>query len=190
MFPETVLHTGRLILRPFTDAAIKDPQASRDDALTQRWLPLPRPYTLDDATAWCTSVARSLRESGDGIHFAVADARTGRLMDTVGLKRTDWRAQVSEVGHWISPWARGRGVAAEATRASAQRLLIGQEFQRLELLTATENTASQKAAIKAGFHREGLLRNAGSVHTGRVALVLFSPLPHDLMRTSCTSDAS
>lgn len=43
MFPETVLHTERLILRSFTDADIQDTQASCSDAVTQRWLPLPQP---------------------------------------------------------------------------------------------------------------------------------------------------
>jgi RimJ/RimL family protein N-acetyltransferase len=187
MFPETVLNTERLTLRPFTDVDIADTHASCGDALIQRWLPLPQPYTLQEATSWCTTVAHTLRESGDGIHFAVADADTGRFMGTVGLKKTDWRALVSEVGYWISPWARGLGIASEATRALAQWLLVDQEFQRLELRAATENTASQKAALKAGFRHEGILRNAGFVHTGRVDLDLFSLLPNDLMTTSSPS---
>lgn len=184
MFPETVLHTKRLTLRPFNSSDIPDTQASCSDPLTQQWLPLPQPYTLDAAAAWCTAVAPGLRESGDGIHFAITDSHTGRLMGTAGLKKTDWRAQVSEVGYWVSPWARGNGIAAEATRALAQWLLDDQKYQRLELRAAAENTPSQKAALKAGFRREGILRNAGFVHTGRVDLILFSLLPNDLTVTS------
>jgi RimJ/RimL family protein N-acetyltransferase len=180
MFPETVLHTERLLLRPFAGGDIGDTRASCADPLTQRWLPLPRPCTLQDATARCTTIAHALRASGDGIHFAVVDTHTERLLGTVGLKKTDWRALTSEVGYWVSPWARGRGVAAEATRALGQWLLAAQGFQRLELRAATENTASQKAAVKAGLRREGILRNAGFVHTGRVDLVLFSLVPDDL----------
>ncbi|MGW4544078.1 GNAT family N-acetyltransferase [Streptomyces chartreusis] len=186
MFPETVLHTERLTLRPFSSSDIADTQASCSDSLTQQWLPLPQPYTLDDATAWCTKVAPALHESGDGIHFAVTDYDTGRLMGTVGLKKTDWRARVSEVGYWISPWARGNGIATEATRALARWLLTDQQFQRLELRAATENTASQKVALRAGFHHEGILRNAGFVHTGRVDLALFSLLPDDSTTTGST----
>ncbi|MCX0247822.1 GNAT family N-acetyltransferase [Streptomyces drozdowiczii] len=179
MFPETVLHTERLLLRPFGSSDIPDTQASCSDSLIQQWLPLPQPYTLDDATSWCTTVAPALRESGDGIHFAVTDLPTGRLMGTVGLKKTDWRARTSEVGYWISPWARGKGFATEATRAVARWLLTEQQFQRLELRAATGNISSQKVAISAGFRREGILRNAGFVHDGRVDLVLFSLLPGD-----------
>ncbi|WP_405940262.1 GNAT family N-acetyltransferase [Streptomyces sp. NBC_00726] len=179
MFPETALHTERLLLRPFDSSDIPDVQASCSDSLTLQWLPLPRPYTLEDATSWCTKVAPALHESGDGIHFAVTDCRAGRLMGTVGLKKTDWRARTSEVGYWISPWGRGNGIAVEATRAVARWLLTEQQFQRLELRAATGNAASQKVAIRAGFRREGILRNAGFVHTGRVDLVLFSLLPDD-----------
>ncbi|MFJ4740780.1 GNAT family N-acetyltransferase [Streptomyces sp. NPDC088775] len=69
--------------------------------------------------AWCTTTAHAMRDSGDGIQFAITDADTKRLMGQVGLKKTDWRALVSEVGYWVSPWVRGRGIAVEATRTPA-----------------------------------------------------------------------
>ncbi|MGW4378696.1 GNAT family N-acetyltransferase [Kitasatospora sp. NPDC004531] len=179
-FPVTVLHTSRLTLRPFTAADIEDTRAGCADELTQRWLPLPRPYTREVATAWCTDVAHALRESGDGVHFAVADRAGGRLLGTVGLKKTDWRARVSEVGYWVAPWARGRGVAAEATRAVGAWVLTDRAFQRMELRAATGNTASRRVALRAGLREEGVLRNAGFVHAGRVDLVLYSLVPPDL----------
>ncbi|MER5619204.1 GNAT family N-acetyltransferase [Streptomyces sp. NPDC002215] len=130
MFPEMVLHSRRLVLRAFDSSDIPDTHASCSDSLTQRWLPLPQPYTLDDATAWCTTTARAMRDSGDGIQFAITDASTKCLMGQVGLKKTDWRALVSEVGYWVSPWARGHGIAAKATRTLAHWLLTNQHFQR------------------------------------------------------------
>ncbi|MFJ6012904.1 GNAT family N-acetyltransferase [Streptomyces sp. NPDC092952] len=180
MFPETTLRSRRLVLRAFNSGDVPDAYASCSDSLTQQWLPLPRPYTLGDATAWCTTTAHAMRESGDGIQFAIVDVGTDRLVGQVGLKKTDWRALTSEVGYWVSPWARGHGIAAEATRALALWLLADQRFQRLELRAATANTASQSVALKVGFHREGTLRNAGFVHGGRVDLVLFSLLPGDV----------
>ncbi|MFB7290295.1 GNAT family N-acetyltransferase [Actinacidiphila glaucinigra] len=180
MFPDTVLRTERFVLRPFTPDDAHDTWASCVDPLTQRWLPLPRPYTPEEAMAWCTTGSHALRASGDGIHFAVAEPAGGRLVGTVGLKRTDWRVRTSEVGYRVSPWARGRGIAAEATRALATWLLAEQGFRRLELRAATGNTASQRVAAKAGLRREGVLRDAGFVHTGQVDLVVFSLVPGDL----------
>ncbi|MFE1320040.1 GNAT family N-acetyltransferase [Kitasatospora phosalacinea] len=180
VFPETVLHTDRLLLRPFNSEDADATRIACSDELTQQWLPLPAPYTIEHATSWCTEVSHRLRTSGDGIHFAVTDAGSGQLLGTVGLKKTDWPAQVSEVGYWSAPWARGRGMTAEATRALGEWLLGEQGFQRLQLLAATGNTASQRVAEKAGFQREGILRNAGYVHGGRVDLFVFSLVPGDL----------
>ncbi len=181
-FPETTLRTGRLVLRPFTGADIPDTQASCTDELTQRWLPLPHPYTLADAADYCTVKATRARESGDGIHFAVTDTGSGRLLGDVSLKKTNWRALTSEVGYWVAPWARGRGIASEATRAVAEWLLSSRGFERLELRAATGNVASQRAAVNAGFTREGVLRNAGFTHSARVDLVVFSLIPADIGR--------
>jgi len=181
IFPETVLRTDRLLLRPFTAEDVEDTRLACSDELTQRWLPLPQPYSTEHAASWCTDVSHRLRTSGDGVHFAVTDVESGRLLGTVGLKKTNWPARVSEVGYWSAPWARGRGVMTEATRTLGEWLLGEQGFQRLQLFAATGNTASQRVAEKAGFHKEGVLRNAGHVHGGRVDLFVFSLVPDDLV---------
>ncbi|SEK49729.1 GNAT family N-acetyltransferase [Streptacidiphilus jiangxiensis] len=179
-FPETVLRTDSLVLRSFSRADVEDTQRAASDELTQTWLPLPHPYTLDDATAWCSRTAHALRESGDCIHFALADPATDRLLGTIGLRRTSWRARTTEVGYWVAPWARGRGVAAEAARVVGRWALCTQGFERVELRAATGNIASRRSAERAGFQEEGVLRNAGVTHGGRVDLVVFSLTPADL----------
>ncbi|MFJ5216358.1 GNAT family N-acetyltransferase [Streptomyces sp. NPDC088354] len=189
-FPDVSIRAGELTLRPFAKEDVEATQAACSDELTQRWLPLPQPYTLDDATAWCTNVAHALRESGDGIHFAITGAQDQRLLGTVGLKKTDWRALVSEVGYWTAPWARRSGIATAATRALGHWLLDHQGFARMELKAATENVASQRVATRAGLHREGVMRNAGFTHTGRIDLVLFSLTPRDLHGTGTATDRS
>lgn len=131
IFPETTLRTERLVLRPFTAADIPDTQLSCADELTQQWLPLPHPYTLDTAAEYCTQ-AHQWRESGDGIVFAVADPDSNRLLASLHIKEINWRALTSEVD-------------------------------------------------RAGFTREGVLRNAGITHSGRVDLVVFSLIRRDLV---------
>ncbi|WP_265447238.1 GNAT family N-acetyltransferase [Flexivirga meconopsidis] len=49
-------------------------------------------------------------------------------------------------------------------------------MERVEIRAATGNLGSQKAALAAGFQREGVLRSAGFVHAGRVDLVVFGKL--------------
>ncbi|GLY97984.1 GNAT family protein [Actinoplanes sp. NBRC 103695] len=53
-------------------------------------------------------------------------------------------------------------------------------FERVELRIAPGDTASQRLAAKAGFVREGVARNAGFIHGGRVDLVIHSLVRADL----------
>ncbi|MFE3203826.1 GNAT family N-acetyltransferase [Embleya sp. NPDC059237] len=174
VFPERVLPAGPITLRPFTAGDVEDTRIACADEVIQRWIPLPRPYSPQAAVDWCTKTAHTRRESGDGIHFVIADPADDRLLGAIGLRRTDWDDRVSEVRHWVAPWARGRGIAARATRALGHWLLIEQGFERLELRAAVENIPARKAAVRAGLHREGILRNAGRLHGGRVDVVLYA----------------
>jgi RimJ/RimL family protein N-acetyltransferase len=179
-FPDRVLESDRLLLRPFSEADIADVREACGDELVRTWLPVPVPYTLESARDWCTRVTPTIHASGDGIQFAAVPRAGGRLAACVGLKKTDWPARVSEIGYWVAPWARGRGYATESVRTIGRWLLRDLGFERMELRAAPGNHASLRVAERAGLVREGVLRNAGSVHSGRVDLVLYSLVPSDL----------
>ncbi|MEO6143153.1 MAG: GNAT family protein [Dermatophilaceae bacterium] len=177
-FPETTLSAGDLILRPLSEADADDVADACQDAETLRWLPLPRPYTRANAEWFIATFGPTQRESGAGIVFAIES--DGRLAGAIDLKHVNWASKVAEVGFWVAPWARGRGVASQATRALSLWAIRDHGFERVELFAATGNSASQRTAEKAGFVREGVARNAGYVHDGRVDMVLFSLVPDDL----------
>jgi precorrin-6Y C5,15-methyltransferase (decarboxylating) len=177
-FPETTLAAEDLILRPFTAADADDVTEACQDAETLRWLALPRPYTRTDAQWFIGTFGPSQRESGAGIVFAIESA--GRLAGAIDLKAVHWAARVAEVGYWVAPWARGRGVAAQATRALGEWAIRDHGFERVQLFAAVGNAPSQRVAQKAGFVREGVARNACCVPGGRADMVLFSLVPQDL----------
>jgi [ribosomal protein S5]-alanine N-acetyltransferase len=89
-------------------------------------------------------------------------------------------AHATEVAYAVAADARGFGVAAEAVDALAIALILEHGFQRVELRVAPGNLASRRVAEKAGFTYEGLLRNAGYVHSGRVDLEVWSLVAADL----------
>lgn len=167
-------------LRGFGAGDAEETRRICDDPSTRRWLPLPSPYTLSHAVDWCTVSSHAQRESGAGIHFAVAETGTDRLLGALGVRHVDWRVRSAEVGYWIAPWERGRGLATTAVRLAAAWLLDEQGFQRVQLKAAFGNTASRRVAEKAGFRREGVLRNAGLTDDGPTDLVLYSLVPDDL----------
>ncbi len=179
-FPRTELKTARLLLRAHREQDIEPTVAMFGDELSERWLSAPQPYTLEEGRRWCTDTAHLLRAMGDGIHWAITDAQSGRYLGGIGVKGTDWLRRSTEIGYAMAPWARGRGYAPEALRAAAEWILCEQDFNRVELFAATGNTASQRVAEKAGFVREGVARNSGFTHHGQQDMVLFSLIPADL----------
>ena len=177
-FPDLVLRTERLVLRPLRESDAPDVVAGASDPVTQQWLPLPRPYTADHARAFITRLAPGLHAVGHGVVRAIE--HNGAFAGVIDLKRTDWVARVTEIGYWAMPAFRGRGVMTEATTALSHWALHQGGFERVELRIAPGNVASNRVAIKSGFAREGVARSAGQIHGTRVDLVIYSRIPADL----------
>jgi ribosomal-protein-alanine N-acetyltransferase len=187
-FPTLTLATPRLQVRPLVAEDAPAVAAVFADKQTRRWLPMPseRSDPADqtdpggiDAKVWCTSLAAERRASGDGDHYGVIRREDDVLVGCLWTKHTDWVAGITEVAYAVAPGARGFGLAAEAVDGLSIALLR-QGFHRVEVRVAPGNTASRRVAEKAGFTYEGLLRNAGHVHSGRVDLEVWSLVSADL----------
>ncbi|WP_418956043.1 GNAT family N-acetyltransferase [Streptomyces tritici] len=188
-FPDISISTDRLVLRPYEEADIPAFVEMMNDELVTAWTSVPHPYTRSDAEDWVRRIAPAERTEGRGIVFAVTEFLTQRLVGTVHLHHTNWRTGATEVAYVTAPWARGEGYATESVLAVAQWLFRDRGFERLELRTAADNTASQQVAQKIGCISEGVLRNAWIVRhqteTGewtdlRTDLIVWSLLPEDL----------
>jgi RimJ/RimL family protein N-acetyltransferase len=188
-FPNVSISTERLVLRPFEEPDIQSFADMMNDELVTAWTSVPQPYTEAHARSWITEQAPAERTEGRGIVFAVTEFLTQRLVGVVHLRNTDWRVRSSEISYVIAPWARGEGYASEAALITAQWLFNDQKFERLELRTPADNTASQQVAQKIGCISEGVLRGAwiarartddGEWTEVRTDLIVWSLLPEDL----------
>jgi RimJ/RimL family protein N-acetyltransferase len=179
-FPTLTVATPRLHVRPLAEDDAKAVAEIFADKQTQRWLPFPQEFGRIEGLAWCTDMAEERRDSGTGDHYAVIRREDDRLVGCLWCKRTDWVGRVTEVSYAVAADARGFGVAAEALDALTVALLLEHGFQRVEVRVAPGNIASRRVAEKAGFTYEGLLRNAGHVHSGRVDLEVWSLVAADL----------
>lgn len=188
-FPDISISTDRLVLRPFDMTDVPAYIEMMNDELVTAWTEAPHPYTQVDAERWVRRIAPAQRTKGDGIVFAVTEFLTQRLVGSVRLHNTDWRTLATEVAYITAPWARGEGYATESVLALAQWLFRDQGFERMELRTAADNTASQQVAQKLGCISEGILRNAriarsqtedGGWADIRTDLIVWGLLPEDL----------
>jgi RimJ/RimL family protein N-acetyltransferase len=181
--PVTLEGAG-LRLRPWRPTDAERVAQACSDERTQRWLgrTLPSPYTLTHAHSY---IAGSAVEGcgGTPVSWCVADAESDLCLGSVAVMDLAQAIGTgAEIGYWAHPDARGRGVMSEAVRLAVRHAFIpaqdgGLGRQRLQLIAADGNAASQHVARVNGFVEVGRDRRAGPLGDGTFAdLVRFDLL--------------
>jgi len=182
---------GPTALRPWRDtdqgalvAAVQDPEIPR-------WTRVPETYGEADARAYLLARYDAIR-AGVSAPFAIVSAGDEQqLLGSITLMRFVWEHARAEVGYWLSAPARGRGHATRAVRLICAFGFQALGLERIELLAATANLASQRVAERAGFTREALLRSYMCGKEGRQDMVAFGMLKSDASaRSERVSQAS
>ena len=73
------------------------------DADTQRWVPLPTPYTRESAEFFVTAYCPHGIASGQYTVWALRDRATGRFEGVLEVRRDDAPGCAS-LGCWLAPW--------------------------------------------------------------------------------------
>jgi len=92
-----------------------------------------------------------------GYVFAIAD-QDDRAVGHIGLFFPAGAGARASVGYWIGPSQRRQGYAADALATLTAWAIQLDEFDRVELYVEPWNEGSWRAAERAGYTREGLLR--------------------------------
>jgi len=100
----------------------------------------------------------------------------------VAVHHIDWDHARAELGIWVAPPARNRGVARRALRLVAPWLFGPCGLQRIALLAEPDNEPLLHAARAAGFVHEGVLRAYTRERDTRVDNAVLSLLTTDLER--------
>lgn len=132
-------------------------------------------YAVHDADQWCRTV--DTPEIGCPLH--IFDEH-GVLLGGVGLHAPDLRNGKVELGYWTRATARGRGVAARATRLLATHAFDVMGYCRVELIIALDNLPSQRVAEKVGARYEGILHDRLKLRHGLVDAHLYALLKRDV----------
>ncbi|WP_180989059.1 GNAT family N-acetyltransferase [Streptomyces sp. BSE6.1] len=157
--PQPTIPTGDgLMLRPWRAEDAPAVHAAFQDPVMRQWH-IRAADSDEEVRGWIAEWQQAWdRESN--VQWAVADAADDRLLGRVALRQVLLGDGVAEVAYWTTAGARGRGVAARATRTLARWALDEIGFQRLELSHAVANEASCRVAQKSGFALEGTKRSA------------------------------
>jgi RimJ/RimL family protein N-acetyltransferase len=171
--------TPRLELREFR---LADADLVREVATNAETEALPPgapadPERLDD---WLAADERLPEPTGTALHLMMLDRSLRRIVGSISLFHADWETRSAEIGYGVRADERGKGYATEALAGVARWALTEGGLQRAWLSAIAENTASQRVAEKAGFHREGTLRRAGLEDDGLHDLVIYSLLDNEV----------
>jgi aminoglycoside 6'-N-acetyltransferase len=145
-------------LRPLTQHDVAALEAARTrEADPFNWA------GYEDAGRLADTLAKRLTLREDGGLLAVVDHQ-GSLVGDVSWRRLRTGPAADSwcwnIGIALLPDQRGKGYGAQAQRLLASYLFEQTTTQRVEADTDVENIAEQRALEKAGFTREGVLRQA------------------------------
>jgi RimJ/RimL family protein N-acetyltransferase len=154
---------GWLTLRPFTAADIPWVYDVSLDPALQHFVQVPSPYRIEHAAFFVQHLAIASWDSGQRAEFVAQDAATGARLGRVGLDLR--QPSAAEIGYWVDPSARNRGVATSAVRAACRWAVTTLGVELIEWRCEVGNTASRRVAEKAGFLVEATLRKR-LIHRG------------------------
>jgi RimJ/RimL family protein N-acetyltransferase len=167
-FPEEGVRFDNLVLRvpgpkdlQELAAAFTDGELNEADNIS--------PFSRDE-------LAEPLPLSPTLARLVVAGVETGVIFGGGTLHHLDPKRSVIEIGYWLYPRARGRGIATKVARALAEyAFTLG--IQRVAAYVEVGNVPSERVLERAGFTREGIIRSLPKSEGRRVDKSIFSLLP-------------
>lgn len=154
----TVLRGRGLLLRTWVPEDLETVLQACQTPDIQRWTTLPSPYLPVHAELFLSGCA--LRWVQGLASFAITDEHTGEVLGSIGFVGLPEEGVV-EVGYWVAPDARGRGVATAATRLICDWAFDELDFHRVDWQAYVGNEGSRRVADRCGFTFEGTLRGRG-----------------------------
>jgi RimJ/RimL family protein N-acetyltransferase len=173
--PPAPMSDGVIVLRRSEERDVPLIADASHDPEARKWLD-DEPLTAERQRDLVLRAGERWR-AGRAAPFVIADATTDVALGLVNVQFDD--DEVAGLAVSVFPEARGRGVAPRALRLAGKWALeLG--LQRVYAEAAAENVASIRAIEKAGFRREGLLRDHCATHGRRHDCVMFSIVPSNL----------
>jgi RimJ/RimL family protein N-acetyltransferase len=183
---KTELTDGKILLRPYRAEDVNTLYLAVRESINEisPWLPWCHAgYTIDESRAYVMSRDEAWAKEEE-YAFGIFDALSGAYFGGIGLNHFVRDYLYANLGYWVRTSCTGRGVASAATRLLARFGLEEVGLQRIEIVAAAGNVASQRAAEKAGARREGVLRKRLMLYGKPHDAVLYSLIAEDIQAES------
>lgn len=150
----STIQTERLLLRPHRESDADDVLSYASDPQWQRFLPVPRPYTRQDAIEYLTTVSELDKDQHPSWAVCLEDAVIGG----VNL-RFFHDHRIAEAGYGLAPSHWGKGMTTEVMRKVCTSAFdTYPQLQRIRARAIAENIGSRRVMQKLGMVLEGVMR--------------------------------
>ncbi len=180
----TIALPDLLLSVPVQQDAERMTEICRDSDIP-RWTEMPSDYTLDSAHAFLRDlVARERADLAQGKEatWAVRELSGDGEPVLVGMVGIAVEGRLGEIGYWLDPAARGRGLMTRAVRAVVDTAFDDQGLGltalrwRCMIHDGVPNWPSWRIAWSLGFRREGTVRaliaDKGALRDGWIATLM------------------
>ncbi|MBD3826721.1 GNAT family N-acetyltransferase [Stenotrophomonas sp.] len=168
-----------LLLRPFEDGdAAAFAAAVRESAEgMRRWMPwCSTDYGAEQALQWFQA-CRDGRAAATAYEYGAFDPDTGAFVGGAGLNAIRHDHRFCNLGYWVRQSRQGQGIATRVVHALATHAFAHMGMQRVEIVVAVGNLASERVAVKSGALRESVARNRLVIDGQSAPAHVFSLVP-------------
>jgi len=174
-FPVEGISDGSIRIRLRADSDTPAIVAACRDPEIPRWTRVPESYDEEDAREWAAESERQQR-AGEGLHLVIVDAASDELLGSIGIHAINDADRRCQLGYWLDPAARGRGVMTRAVTLLSAWGFESLPVDRIEITVQPSNTGSRAVAERAGYTFEGVLRSHTIIKGRRRDMAMYSLL--------------
>jgi len=164
----TIRH-GQFTLRPLSEADIDAIYQSCQDPLIPRFTTVPTPYSKELAQAFVRTRAPQLFEERKAIQWILTVSKDispaalkvagETFLGPFSIHAIEENNHIGEIGYWLNKDVRGYGYGSIGSRMVTNYAFETLGLRRLAGLVDSDNEASKKVLLGAGYAHEGLMKS-------------------------------
>jgi RimJ/RimL family protein N-acetyltransferase len=154
------LSYGTLSLRPSREADIESIYQACQDPLISHFTTVPANYTLEHAQLFVRHHDPEGLQSKREIRFIIESnhGAAPAMAGVISFHSPNFNNKVAEIGYWVTKEFRGRSIGTNAVKVLTNFGFETMGWNRIEAMIDSDNEASKKVVMRAGYEHEGLLR--------------------------------